>query len=136
MPFGKAKVVEEGDDITIVTYGFMVHESKAAVKRLKEEGYSVEIIDIRTIAPLDTDTIFKSIEKTGKAIVIHEDSLTAGFGAEIAAKISDSCFEKLDGPVKRLGAADTPIAFHPKLEREILPNKEKIYNAVKELLNY
>jgi 2-oxoisovalerate dehydrogenase E1 component len=136
LPFGKARIVEEGDDVTIVTYGFMVHETKFAVKRLKDEGYSPEVIDIRTIAPLDTETIFNSVKKTGKAIVIHEDSLTAGFGAEIASKISDSCFENLDGPVKRLGAADTPIAFHPNLEREILPNKEKIYDAVKELLNY
>lgn len=136
LPFGKARVVEEGDDVTIVTYGFMVHETKFAVKRLKDEGYSPEVIDIRTIAPLDTETIFNSVKKTGKAIVIHEDSLTAGFGAEIASRISDICFENLDGPVKRLGAADTPIAFHPILEKEILPNKEKIYKAVKDLLEY
>jgi 2-oxoisovalerate dehydrogenase E1 component len=136
LPFGKANIVEEGDDITVVTYGFMVHETKFAVKKLKEEGFAPEVIDIRTIAPLDTETIFNSVKKTGKAIVIHEDSLTSGFGAEIASQISDSCFEHLDGPVKRLGAADSPIAFHPKLEKEILPNREKIYNAVKQLLVY
>lgn len=136
LPFGKANVVTEGEDVTVVTYGYMVHETNFALKKLSEEGHSVEVIDIRTIAPLDEETIFNSVRKTGKAIVIHEDSLTAGFGAEIASRISDNCFESLDGPVKRLGAADTPIPFHPKLEKEILPNRNTIYESIKELLLY
>jgi len=136
VPFGKANVTREGDDLTVVTYGAMVHETEFAVKKLTEEGYSVEIIDIRTISPLDTETIFESVKKTGKAIVIHEDSLTAGFGAEIAARISETCFENLDGPVKRFAALDTPIAFHPKLERQILPTRNTIFDNLKELLSY
>ena len=136
VPFGKANITRQGDDLTVVTYGAMVHETEFAAKRLVEEGYSIEIIDIRTLAPLDTDTIFDSVKKTGKVIVIHEDSLTGGFGGEIAAKLSEECFEHLDGPVRRFAAADTPIAFHPKLEREILPTRNKIYDELKKLLDY
>jgi 2-oxoisovalerate dehydrogenase E1 component len=136
LPFGKAKVVKEGNDISIITYGAMVHESVFAVKKLEEEGYSIEIIDIRTIAPLDTDTIYNSVKKTGKAIVIHEDTLTGGFGAEIAAKISENCFEFLDGPVKRIAAEDTPIPYASSLENFVLPNRAKIYAALKDLLKY
>ncbi|MCB0747482.1 MAG: dehydrogenase E1 component subunit alpha/beta, partial [Ignavibacteriae bacterium] len=136
IPFGKANVTREGKDITVVTYGAMVHETEFAARTLSEEGYSIEIVDIRTISPLDTETIFESVKKTGKVIVIHEDSLTAGFGAEIASRISDECFEYLDGPVKRYAAFDTPIAFHPKLERAILPSRNKIYDEIKKLLAY
>ena len=114
----------------------MVHESNFAAKKLEEEGYSVEIIDIRTIMPLDVETIYKSVKKTGKVIVIHEDSLTAGFGAEIASRISENCFESLDGPVRRVGGADTPIPYAPVLESYVLPTRNKIYNAVKNLLEY
>ncbi|MEE9430783.1 MAG: thiamine pyrophosphate-dependent enzyme [Melioribacteraceae bacterium] len=136
VPFGKAVVTRKGDDLTVVTYGAMVHETEFAAKKLEEEGYSLEIIDIRTIFPLDTEIIFESVKRTGKAIVIHEDSLTTGFGAEIVARISDACFENLDGPVKRFGAKDTPIPFHPKLERAILPTRKTIYNKLKDLLDY
>jgi 2-oxoisovalerate dehydrogenase E1 component len=136
VPFGKAKVVKEGNDLSIITYGAMVHESKYAVNKLTEEGFSIEIIDIRTIAPLDIETIFSSVKKTGKAIVIHEDTLTAGFGAEITALIIDNCFEFLDGPVKRMGAEDVPIPFHPVLENAVMPARDKIYKSVKQLLQY
>ncbi len=136
LPFGKANIFRKGDDVTVVTYGAMVHEANFAAKKLAAEGYSVEIIDIRTIAPLDMDTIKKSVEKTGKAIVIHEDTLTAGFGAEIAAQISDSCFESLDGPVKRYAGADTPIPYHPNLENEVLPTRDKIKDEIEKLLAY
>ncbi|MBI1938605.1 MAG: dehydrogenase E1 component subunit alpha/beta [Ignavibacteriales bacterium] len=136
VPFGKARVMKEGNDLSIITYGAMVHESNFAVKRLEEEGYSIELIDVRTIAPLDTETIYNSIRKTGKAIIIHEDTLTAGFGAEIAAQITENCFESLDGPVRRIAAKDAPIPYHPNLEYEILPTRNKIYNSLKHLLNY
>ncbi|NJD21896.1 MAG: tungsten formylmethanofuran dehydrogenase [Melioribacter sp.] len=136
LPFGKAKIVKEGNDLSVITYGAMVHESNFAVKKLEDDGHSVEIIDIRTIAPLDVDTIYKSVKKTGKAIVIHEDTLTAGFGAEIAALITENCFESLDGPVRRIGALDAPIPFAPNLEHEILPTREKIYKSLKNLLEY
>lgn len=136
VPFGKAKVVREGNDLSIITYGAMVHESNFAAKKLEDDGYSVEILDLRTIAPLDVDAIYKSVKKTGKVMVIHEDTLTAGFGAEIAALITENCFESLDGPVKRIAAKDTPIPYAPNLEYAILPTREKIYNEVKLLLEY
>ena len=136
LPFGKAKVVREGNDLSIITYGAMVHESNFAVKKLEDDGHSVEIIDIRTIAPLDVETIYKSVKKTGKAIVIHEDTLTAGFGAEIAALITENCFESLDGPVRRIGALDAPIPFALNLEYAVLPTREKIYKSLKNLLEY
>ncbi|MCX6149017.1 MAG: dehydrogenase E1 component subunit alpha/beta [Ignavibacteriales bacterium] len=136
LPFGKAKIINEGNDLTVVTYGATVHDSKFATHKLAADGYSVEVIDIRTINPLDEETIYKSVKKTGKAIVIHEDTLTAGFGAEIAARISDTCFQFLDGPVRRVAAEDTPIPYHPKLEMAILPTKEKIIKAIKNLLDY
>ncbi|HOI29824.1 MAG TPA: dehydrogenase E1 component subunit alpha/beta [Melioribacteraceae bacterium] len=136
VPFGKAKVVKEGSDLSIITYGAMVHESNFAVKKLEEEGYSVEIIDLRTIAPLDVDAIYKSVKKTGKVIVIHEDTLTGGFGAEIAALITENCFQSLDGPVKRIAAKDTPIPYAPTLEYAVLPTRDRIYREVKQLLEY
>ena len=101
-----------------------------------QEGYSIEIVDLRTIAPLDVETIYKSVKKTGKVMVIHEDTLTAGFGAEIAARISENCFESLDGPVRRLAGADTPIPYAPVLENFVLPTRNKIYDAIKNLLEY
>ena len=136
LPFGKANIVREGDDLTVVTYGAMVHETNFAAKKLAEEGYSIEIIDIRTIIPLDEETIYKSLRKTGKVAVIHEDSLTHGFGAEISARISENCFESLDGPPKRIAGKDTPIPFHPNLEKYILPTRDKIYDELKSLLEY
>ena len=136
LPFGKAKIVREGSDITVVSYGVSMWDSVSAARKLEEDGYEVEVIDIRTIIPLDEETIFKSVKKTGKVIVIHEDTLTAGFGAEISARISDNCFQYLDGPVKRLAAKDSHIPYSPILENAILPNREKIYNAVKELIEF
>ena len=136
VPFGKANITRKGDDLSVITYGAMVHETEFAAKKLEEEGYNIEIVDIRTLAPLDTETIYESVKKTGKVIIIHEDTLTGGFGGEIASRISEDCFENLDGPVRRFAAADTPIAFHPKLEREILPTRDRIYNELKKLLEY
>lgn len=136
LPFGKAKKIKSGTDLTVISYGFTLHDSIYAANKLNEEGYSVEVIDIRTLNPLDEDSIFTSVKKTSKAIVIHEDTLTGGFGAEIAAKIGESCFNYLDAPVKRVAAEDTPIPYHQKLETAILPSKEKIYSAIKDLLEY
>ncbi|MBZ0178152.1 MAG: tungsten formylmethanofuran dehydrogenase [Melioribacteraceae bacterium] len=136
LPFGKANVVNEGDDLTIVTYGAMVHETNFAIKKLTEEGHSIELIDLRTINPLDNETIFNSVKKTGKVCVIHEDTLTAGFGAEIAARIADECFQYLDAPVKRIAAKDAFIPYSPNLEKEILPTRTKIQEELSELLAY
>ena len=137
IPFGKAKVVREGNDLTVVSYGLSLWDSINAAKKLEEEeDCSIEVIDIRTIIPLDVETIFNSVKKTNKIIVIHEDTFTGGFGADIAARIADNCFQYLDGPVKRIAAKDTHIPYSPILEDAVLPNKQKIYNGIKELLKY
>ena len=137
LPFGKAKIVKEGNDITVISYGVSMWDSVFAAKKLEEEsGYSVEVIDIRTIIPLDEETIFRSVKKTNKAIVIHEDTFTAGFGAEIAARISDTCFQFLDGPVKRIAAKDAHIPYAPILENAVLPSRQQIYSGIKELLEF
>lgn len=136
IPFGKAKIVKEGNDITIVSYGASLWDSFMASKRLEEEGYSIELIDIRTIIPLDEETIFNSVKKTNKVIVIHEDTFTAGFGAEIASRIADKCFEYLDAPVKRYAAKDSHIPYSPILESNVLPTRQEIYNQIKNLLIY
>jgi len=136
LPFGKAKVVKEGSDVTVISWGVSMWDSVFAAKKFEELGYSVEVIDIRTIIPLDEETIYRSVKKTNKAIVIHEDTLTGGFGAEIAARISDNCFQYLDGPVKRIAAKDAHIPYSPVLEIEILPSRNLIYNGIKELIEY
>lgn len=136
LPFGKAKVVKEGTDVTVVSWGVSLWDSMLAAKKLEDENYSVEVIDLRTIVPLDEETIFNSVKKTNKVIIIHEDTLFAGFGAEIAAKIADNCFQYLDAPVKRIGAKDSHIPYAPVLENEILPNREEIFNGIKSLLKY
>ena len=136
VPFGKAKIVKEGSDVTVISYGVSLWDSVLAAKKFEDEGYSVEVIDIRTIIPLDKETIFSSVKKTGKAIVIHEDTFTAGFGAEIAALIADNCFQNLDGPVKRVAAKDCHIPYSPILESTILPNRSHIYEEIKKLLEY
>ena len=137
IPFGMSKVVKEGTDITVVSYGISLWDSVMAAKILEDEfGYSVEVIDIRTIVPLDEETIFNSVRKTNKAIVIHEDTLTGGFGGEITAQISDNCFQYLDGPVKRIAAKDSHIPYEPILESEILPSRQEIQDGIKELIEY
>ena len=136
VPFGKAKIVKEGNDLTVISYGLCLWDSMLAAKKLEDEGYSVEVIDIRTIIPLDEETIYNSVKKTNKAIVIHEDTLTAGFGAEIAARIADNCFRYLDGPVKRIAAKDSHIPYSPILENEILPNRKVVYQGIKDLLEF
>jgi 2-oxoisovalerate dehydrogenase E1 component len=137
LPFGKAKVVKEGNDLTVVSYGLSMWDSMLAAKKLEEEfGYSVEVIDIRTIIPLDEETIFRSVRKTNKVVVIHEDTLTGGFGAEIAARIADTCFQYLDGPLKRIAAKDSHIPYAPILENTVLPSRAQIYKGIKELIEY
>ena len=136
IPFGKAKVVREGKDLTVISYGVSLWDSVLAAKKLEEEGYSVEIIDLRTIIPLDEETIYNSVKKTNKAVVIHEDTLTGGFAAEVASRIGDVCFRFLDGPVRRICGKDAHIPYSPLLENEILPNRSRIFNGIKELLEY
>lgn len=137
LPFGQAAVVREGRDLTIITYGLMVYKALEAAKQLeKSQGVSIEVIDLRTLSPLDKMTIGKSLQKTSKALVVYEDSLTAGPGAEIAAIIAEEYFEYLDGPVLRVAAKDAPIPFNWDLEDEILPQTEDIRVAAERLLEY
>ena len=133
LPFGKAKVVQEGNELTIVTWGAIVQK---AVEASRNTNKSVEIIDIRTLNPLDIDTILDSIKKTNRVIVAHEDHLTSGFGSEISAQISDLGFEFLDAPVKRVASKDIHVAYSPNLENEILVQTSWIEKEIEEIINY
>ena len=137
IPFGKAKVVREGTDLTVVTYGALVHRCDQAAKEIeKESGHTVEVIDLRTLSPYDWEAIEESVKKTSKVIVAHEDSLSWGYGAEIASRISDELFEWLDGPVRRIGAADAFVGYAPRLEEATLPNPQSIAEVMRGLLAY
>ena len=136
IPFGKAKTVREGKDVTIVTYGALVERSNQAAKRLESQGISVELIDLRTLVPYDWEAIAESVKKTSRVIVAHEDSVSYGYGAEIAARISNELFEYLDAPVRRVGATDTFVGYAPQLEDFILPQSEDVESAVLELVKY
>ena len=136
LPFGQAKVVQEGTVLTILTWGAMVQKSIEAVKKEKIEEGIVEIIDLRTLNPLDEETIGTSVHKTGKVLVVHEDNLTNGPGAEIAAIVADRYFEDLDGPVKRVASADSHVPFNWFLEEEVLLQTKNIQFVLKELLEY
>jgi len=137
LPFGQAAVARKGHDMTIVTYGMMVHKSIEAAKLLeKSHGASIEVIDLRTLNPLDKATIGQSVQKTNKVMVVYEDTLTAGPGAEIAAIISEDYFELLDGPVLRVAAKDSPVPFNWYLEDEVLPQTEDIRLAAERLLGF
>ena len=136
IPFGKASVKREGEDISIITYGAMVEKALRAAKEMEKKGVSVEVIDLRTIVPLDTETIIKSVRKTGKVIIFHEDSLFMGFGAELSAIVSENCFEYLDAPVKRVAGLDVHVPYHPVLEKEALPQDGWILKACEEMAAY
>lgn len=135
IPLGKADVKREGSDLTIITYGKMAKFSLEAAEKLAEQGKNVEVIDIRSLLPLDTETIVESVKKTHRALIVHEAVQFGGFGGEIAAQIAASeAFYYLDAPIARLGAISTPIPFNPILERESMPTPEKIAASALELL--
>ena len=136
VPFGKAAVPVEGTDLTIVTYGALVRRASMAAKALEKEGVSVEVIDLRSLSPWDHDTVAASVRRTSRVIVAYEDHLSFGYGAEIAAWISDNLFEYLDAPVKRVAGLDCPVAYAPGVEDVILPQTDGIAEAVRELLAY
>ncbi|HXF96518.1 MAG TPA: dehydrogenase E1 component subunit alpha/beta [Gemmatimonadales bacterium] len=133
IPFGKAKVVREGTDLTVVTYGAVVQRALTAAKAVEETGPSVEVIDLRSLSPVDWEAIETSVRKTNKVIVAYEDSLSWGYGAEIAARIADQCFPWLDAPVKRVASTDTFVAYSPDLEDFILPQVEDLAQSMREL---
>lgn len=137
VPFGKARIRREGSDLSIITYGNTTHLCLKAADRLaKENGWNVEVVDIRSLIPLDKETIFASVQKTSKVLVVHEDKVFSGFGAELAATIGTEMFRYLDAPIQRVGSTFTPVGFNPILEHAILPSEDKILKAAKELLEY
>ncbi len=134
IPFGRAKIVREGTDLTAITWGSGVIRCLRAAQELEREGHAVEVIDLRTLVPLDEETIYRSVRKTGKAIVVHEAPLTSGFGAEIAARIAEACFAELDAPVRRVAAEDCFVPYAATLEAAVLPSQETITKALRDLV--
>jgi len=136
VPIGSAATRRQGSDLAIVTYGAMVHTALEAARALEEAGVSTEVLDLRTLLPLDEEAILAAAAKTGKVIVLHEDTRTGGIGAEIAARIGESAFEYLDGPVMRVAAPDTPVPYAAALEDLFIPDVPKVVAAAKELISY
>jgi 2-oxoisovalerate dehydrogenase E1 component len=136
IPFGKASTVLEGTDLTIVTFGALVRRSQVAAQKAQKEGISVEILDLRSLSPYDWDAIATSVTKTSRVIVAYEDMRTFGYGAEIAARISEELFDELDAPVRRVAAKDSWVPYNPDLEDVILPQSEDLYDAIVELAGY
>src|SRR6266550_6102199 len=136
IPFGKAKSVREGSDLSIITYGALVQRSLVAAKQAEQQSISVEIIDLRSLAPYDWDAITATVKKNSKVIVAHEDSLSFGYGAEIAARISSELFEYLDAPVARVAALDTFVGYAPQLEEAILPQANDVLSAITQVHSY
>lgn len=136
VPFGKARIRRQGKDLTLITYGNTTLFSLAVAERLAKENWDVEVIDLRSLVPLDKDAILESVKKTGKVLIVHEDKVFSGFGAEISAIIGSEMFQYLDAPVQRVGSTFTPIGFNPILEKVILPGEDRIYEAAKKLLEY
>jgi 2-oxoisovalerate dehydrogenase E1 component len=137
IPFGKAKKVRDGSDLTIVTYGALVQRSVLAANAIQEDkGISVEILDLRSLSPYDWEAIAESVRKTNRALVAYEDTRSFGYGAEIAARISDELFEWLDAPVRRVAAQDLWVPYHPDLENAMLPQTHDLVRAIEDLVTY
>lgn len=136
VPIGKAIVRRAGRDLSIITYGAMVWVALDAATALEAEGIDAEVVDLRTLLPLDEETILASVARTGKAIILHEATRTGGIGAEVAAVLSEKCFEHLDAPLVRVTAPDTPVPFAPGMEEFFLPNAEKVRRAARALVSY
>ena len=136
VPIGKADVKRPGTDISVITYGAMVHLALEAAHLLVKEGIELEVLDLRTLAPLDKEAIFETVPKTSKAIVLHEDNKTGGIGAEISALLAEECFDSLDGPIMRIAAPDTPVPFSTPLEEFFLPKTADIVAAARTLAAY
>lgn len=133
VPLGRASIRRRGDALTVVTYGTMVHTCLAAARQLAERGVEVEVVDLRSLVPLDEDTVLTSVRKTGRVLIVHEDNRTGGFGGEIAARVADRAFSRLEAPVKRVAAPDTPVPFAPAMERYYLPSAGDVATAALEL---
>jgi 2-oxoisovalerate dehydrogenase E1 component beta subunit len=136
VPIGRAAVRREGRELTILSYAAMLHTSLEAAAELAKEGIEAEVIDLRTLLPLDRETILASVKKTNKLLVVHEDTRTGGIAGEIAALVTESAFEDLDGPIRRVTSLDTPVPYSPPLEEHFLPNVAKVVAAARELARY
>jgi pyruvate/2-oxoglutarate/acetoin dehydrogenase E1 component len=135
-PIGKARIHKEGDDLTVVTWGAMVYTAAEAAQQLENDGVSVEIVDLRTILPWDKAAVLESVRKTSKLLILHEDTHTGGFGAEIAASVAEEAFEDLDAPVRRITAPDCPVPFAPQLEKAYIPQVEDVVKGLRALAEY
>lgn len=136
VPIGKADVKRDGNDISVITYATGVHWALEAAETMAAEGVDVEIVDLRSLAPLDTESILTSVRKTGKVLILHEATLTGGIGGEIAALISEHAFESLDAPIQRVASIDTPVPYAPTLEEYFLPNAAKVTESLRRLARY
>ena len=136
VPLGVADIKRDGDDLTIITYGAMVHDCLAVADRLSKEGTECDIIDLRTLCPLDKDTFLASVRRTSRVLVVYEAHLTSGFGGEVSAIIAEEAFDALDAPIARVASLDVPVPFSPPLEDAMLPNADKIYKAAVHVLEY
>jgi 2-oxoisovalerate dehydrogenase E1 component len=136
VPFGKASVRREGSDVVVLTWGALVQRSLLAAQQAEKDGLSVRVVDLRSIMPFDWDTIAESVRATNRVVIAHEDQLTCGFGAELAARIADELFEFLDAPVRRVAALDTPVAYCPDLEEVILPQSSDVLKAIQAIARY
>jgi len=134
IPFGEADVKREGSDVTVFATFWMVHQALKAADKLSKKGIEIEIVDPRTLVPLDKETILDSVRKTGRLLIVEEDCKTCGIGAEIAAIVSEEAFDYLESPIKRIAEPDTPIPFSPVLENYVIPNDEVIVKGVIDLL--
>ncbi|HEX9313496.1 MAG TPA: transketolase C-terminal domain-containing protein, partial [Actinomycetota bacterium] len=130
---GKAEVKRAGDDVSVITYGAMVHKALEAADALEDDGVSAEVVDLRTVQPLDKEVILKSVEKTSRVLVLYESHRALGIGAEVSATIAEDGFDLLDAPVKRLAPPNVPVPFSPPLEDAYLPQVDQIVEAVQEL---
>jgi 2-oxoisovalerate dehydrogenase E1 component len=136
VPFGSSSVRRDGTDVVVLTWGALVQRSLLAAQQADKAGISVMVVDLRTIAPFDWDGIAAAVKKTNRVVIAHEDQLTCGFGAELAARIVADLFEHLDAPVRRVAALDTPVAYYPDLEEEILPQSSDVLAAIQEIAQY
>jgi 2-oxoisovalerate dehydrogenase E1 component len=136
VPFGKSSVRRTGEDVVVVTWGALVQRSLLAAQQAEKDGISVMVVDLRTIMPYDWDTIAAAVAKTNRIVIAHEDQLTAGFGAELAARVVGDLFHHLDAPVRRVAALDAPVPYYPDLEEVVLPQSADVLKAIKEVAAY